>query len=537
MSRLARLLCAVLSLYLFTVAGPATAQMMIDVRGNGVDINNVGSSGLAHMYPIPDRLDWQQDALIPGQYHLFDTRSDPIINRNYATVPIPVGYHKTDTRLDYALQSFSANQTGKMLIAAPYRDSVGIGDWKRVPGVFSSTIQNFYLYEYDYTQVGQWVNIPQPNPDLPTLFMGAEGANMRFANPLPISEQAEGRIITPNYNVLITSPSLYIMPNGDYIAGASGGEPRSGFTVRLWISKDKGDTWQALNQTPIDVKHQTHFYHNGAMYVLGDINERAAIQKSTDGGKTWSSPVNLNLDFRTSPAHVLVSQGRLWCATEVATVISAPVDADLMNPASWTRAAMSGGSLVSGEPELTLTREGGLAVMGKGSGSSNSASNHVAHVINQNLVQAYSSEDPFVIPVSDSKYTIQYDPVSDKYWALTSYSPLPENIRTGIALWCADDLDSEFTFVKQVTQGLSNQFQGFNYPYMQFDGDDIVFVSRTAWEDERGLARRWHDANMMTFHRIPNFRSLIIPEPTSLSMLGAAWLLTCGRRPYTPTAR
>jgi hypothetical protein len=35
-----------------------------------------------------------------------------------------------------------------------------------------------------------------------------------------------------------------------------------------------------------------------------------------------------------------------------------------------------------------------------------------------------------------------------------------------------------------------------------FDGDDIIYVSRTGWDD----SHNFHDANYMTFHRLRNFR-------------------------------
>ena len=51
-------------------------------------------------------------------------------------------------------------------------------------------------------------------------------------------------------------------------------------------------------------------------------------------------------------------------------------------------------------------------------------------------------------------------------------------------------------------------FHGYQYFDWVFDGNDIVAVSRTACPEYRGLPVRQHDANMMTFHRIPNFRVL-----------------------------
>ena len=51
------------------------------------------------------------------------------------------------------------------------------------------------------------------------------------------------------------------------------------------------------------------------------------------------------------------------------------------------------------------------------------------------------------------------------------------------------------------------ELYGFQYVDWQFDGKDIVFVSRTAWRDKTGNPPRQHDANYMTFHRIRNFRA------------------------------
>jgi hypothetical protein len=48
----------------------------------------------------------------------------------------------------------------------------------------------------------------------------------------------------------------------------------------------------------------------------------------------------------------------------------------------------------------------------------------------------------------------------------------------------------------------------FQYIDWLFDGDDIIAVSRTAYDDNLGGAHRAHDANYMTFHRIKKFRRL-----------------------------
>jgi hypothetical protein len=57
---------------------------------------------------------------------------------------------------------------------------------------------------------------------------------------------------------------------------------------------------------------------------------------------------------------------------------------------------------------------------------------------------------------------------------------------------------------------------GFQYVDWQFDGDDVVAACRTAFDDGFGGARRAHDANFLTFHRVPNFRRLTMSDGVSL---------------------
>ena len=49
---------------------------------------------------------------------------------------------------------------------------------------------------------------------------------------------------------------------------------------------------------------------------------------------------------------------------------------------------------------------------------------------------------------------------------------------------------------------------GFQYVDWLFEGDDLIAASRTAYDDGLGGAHNQHDANYLTFHRIPNFRTM-----------------------------
>jgi hypothetical protein len=109
----------------------------------------------------------------------------------------------------------------------------------------------------------------------------------------------------------------------------------------------------------------------------------------------------------------------------------------------------------------------------------------------------------------NGKCTALYDPVSGQYWALTS-----GELRRQLDLYSARDIDGrigDFQHRAVILQGTSFN-EGFNYPFMEFDGDDLIFVSRTAWETHRGTATRWHNGNLFTFHRIKDFRKLAGPH-------------------------
>jgi hypothetical protein len=52
------------------------------------------------------------------------------------------------------------------------------------------------------------------------------------------------------------------------------------------------------------------------------------------------------------------------------------------------------------------------------------------------------------------------------------------------------------------------QAHAWQYVDWQFEGEDLVFVSRTAFDDGLGGAHSAHDANYLTFHRIEAYRTL-----------------------------
>ena len=485
----------------------------IRVRGVGIDIENVNYrvdiDQLIYPKGIATRFETRDQYSTPGEQHLWpDTRPILVQGMDYATTPLPDQPGQLG-RDNCSIDEFIADTATTIIIAVPIDDLDAAG-WTKTSTTFNSSITTFTLYTYDYATPNTWVDIPYNDPNVPTLLLGERG-RVKFDNPPPISPLAEGVIVTDfgrdyNRGFYVVDPDLIILPNGDYIAGRN----RDRF-----ISKDKGLSWDSLNTEGYGVEHASTFYHQGDLYIIGDeagLSEgRGAITKSTDGGKTWADPVILNFGLRNAPSHVEVSRGRIWLAYEApgssheVNIASASSSSDLMNPDSWVTTVRQDNLGTGNETDMVLGRDGWPIAMTKNGGPKVKA---------LSPTEAIAERDGnFSLPGDGSKYSVKYDSITDKWWALTSKSPVEGEIRTGITLYSSTDLK---TFIKErvVLQGTSPSFHGFNYPFLQFDGEDIVFVLRTAWENEWGQAQRWHDGNMLTFHRVRDFRAsnTILPQ-------------------------
>ena len=77
----------------------------------------------------------------------------------------------------------------------------------------------------------------------------------------------------------------------------------------------------------------------------------------------------------------------------------------------------------------------------------------------------------------------------------------PGNERRILMLYYSRDALNWFT--AGCAAMLPSPIQAFMYPSGAIDGNDIVFISRSSIE-----AQNQHDADVVTFHRIKNFRSL-----------------------------
>ena len=173
----------------------------------------------------------------------------------------------------------------------------------------------------------------------------------------PSFEKVPGVVIDyspASSGIYIGSPSIAILPNGDYMAshdhfGPKTTEHKSALTAVFRLS-DHGRTWKKIST--IDGQFwSTLFVHRGTLYIMGTRWHYgpAIIRRSDDGGETWTDPKDkdsgLLLDdgrYHCAPVPVVEHKGRLWRAMEDITLpgvwgtcfrafmMSAPADAELL---------------------------------------------------------------------------------------------------------------------------------------------------------------------------------------------------------------
>ena len=109
---------------------------------------------------------------------------------------------------------------------------------------------------------------------------------------------------------------------------------------------------------------------------------------------------------------------------------------------------------------------------------------------------------------------IRRDPTDGRYWTLAN-AILPqhaggnvERIRNAAVLMSSTDLRT-WTPHYTALHHPDLTAHGFQYLDWLFEGDDLIVVSRTAYEDGVGGAYNQHNSNFLTFHRIKDYRQHI----------------------------
>lgn len=344
--------------------------------------------------------------------------------------------------------------------------------------------------------------------------------------------------------VYIGSPSLALLPDGTYVAGHDDFGPGSAAdTTTLFQSPDRGQSWTKW-ATVSGQYWSTLFVHHGDLYLIGTSQEYGdvVLRRSRDGGRTWTQPQDgrsglllTGGQYHCAPVPVVAHAGRIWRAMErreppvgwaehfSAFVLSVPEEADLLDARQWRVTQSLRYNLrwpFCGwlEGNVVVTPSGDLVDMLRTDARGEEVAAAVQIGGDGRTLRFNPPTDLVQMPGACKKFTIRYDSASRRYWSLTNHVPrpapgdVPGAIRNTLALVCSSDL-KDWEARSVLLHHPDPLRHGFQYADWHFDGEDIVAVVRTAYDDGQGGAHNFHDANFLTFHRVPHFRELVSQDP------------------------
>jgi len=358
----------------------------------------------------------------------------------------------------------------------------------------------------------------------------------------------------PASEIYLGSPSLIRLDNDQLLASHDYFGPnrphdelgRSNRTT-VYLSTDKGLNWKRLKD--IDgIYWATLFMHRGDVYLLGTsaANASVAILKSTDNGKSWTTPTDGNTGrlfeegsggnaprYHCAPTPVLEHNGKLYKGFEnvadntlpgmrgyTAFVISIDIEKDLLQASNWTKSnelSFDGSWDPLGSNPTTGWLEGNAVAGPDGTlwnilrvNSTPFHSRSAMIKIDDDGAKASFTPDNFItFPGGQCKFVIRQDPTTKLYWAMLNATPDVATQRNILELHVSKNLKNWY-FAKTLmadNQGYSKEksieLTGFQYPDWQFDGDDLIYLSRTAYGQN---VPRAHDANRITFGRVEDYK-------------------------------
>ncbi|MCC6681366.1 MAG: exo-alpha-sialidase [Phycisphaeraceae bacterium] len=391
-----------------------------------------------------------------------------------------------------------------------------------------------------------------------------------IADPAADLTQVPGVVIAhspQSSGIYIGSPGIAILPDGAYLAKQDEFGPKStehtSAVTHVYRSEDQGQTWREVARLD-GLFWSNVFVHNDVAYIMGTSFHHGLIniRRSDDGGTTWTEPVDPEHglitptgQYHTAPMPMLYHNGRIWRAFEDASngdkwgerysalVMSAPVDSDLLRSDSWTFSSMVqrnpawlGGTFRAFlEGNAVLTPQGQIVdILRVDCPTGGKAA--VVRISPDGKTASFDSDTGFIdFPGGSKKFTIRYDEQTKRYWSLVNPVPPIYNdlmttgekptraasIRNTAAIISSADL-IHWKINCIVLHHPEVKHHGFQYPDWLFDGDDMIAVIRTAYDDGLEGAHNAHDANFLTFHRFKNFRELTmadsVVDPTTLGL-------------------
>ena len=274
----------------------------------------------------------------------------------------------------------------------------------------------------------------------------------------------------------IGSPSIAILSNGDYLASHDLFGPGStSDTTVVFGSSDSGASWQRL----CELQGQwwsTLFEYRGAVYLIGTSRENgsAVIRRSTDNGRSWTTPTNASSGlllpdrhYHCAPVPVIIHAGRIWRAMEDTLgpgnwgthfrpfMLSAPADSDLLAATSWvaTNPVAQDRGWLGGkfggwlEGNAVVTPDGQVVDVLRVDSPDPIEHAAIIKISTDGHKAEFDPTSGFIeFPGGAKKFTIRADPQGGGYWTLANLVPEemvgfgPARTRNTLALLHSTDL-------------------------------------------------------------------------------------------------
>ena len=336
----------------------------------------------------------------------------------------------------------------------------------------------------------------------------------------------------------LCSPSLLRHPDGYLLASMDlfhGTSPQN--LTLIYRSDDGGKSWRYVSEL-MPCFWGKMFLHRGELYMLACSTEYGdlLISKSLDGGKSFCTPSvllrgsggkNGCTGVHKNPQNMVYHNGRLYGTLEwgswankeychAAMVMSCDENDDIINPESWSFTEPR--KLSHFAPELcdvplpNMTIEGTLTITPAGELVNMMRFGKRGYALRYN-VNTKDHEAPLEyrdivkFPANFSKFMVKYDRVSGKYYSIVCrlYDGGRDSARNLQTLMASYDLENwQDVCILYDLRGEDVNKVGLQYVDFDFDGEDIIYLCRTAING----ANSFHDSNYSTFHRIKNFRNL-----------------------------
>ena len=323
----------------------------------------------------------------------------------------------------------------------------------------------------------------------------------------------------------ISDPAIAVLSNGNYLAlhAYAGKSPSHNNDTKVFISTDKGQNWSYIT-TLSDIFTASIFQKdNGDIYLFGvkESGGKEIVCKSTDGGTNWIYSTEFATAGHFTPDRPLIYDGYIQTGGNTKT-ICAPENSDWMQESSWTfgngfpapKAEWLTGTEAIQEAQAIAIPGKGLFIMPRVNDYPYSP---IARVEPSNGWSCFDPAHNYIrLPGGEKKFGAAYDPISGKAFVvsnpvLPAYpgSEPPNMVRNTGAILSSRDMINWKMEKLYVFSG-DWDVDGFAYANFDFDGDDMVIATRTAFPvPGENNPRRGHDSNILGFFKVNDFRNLV----------------------------